>query len=102
MRALVVLLAATLKLTVPLPVPEAPLFMGMKPSLLTADQAQPACVVTLTVPLPPAETKFCEVGEMEKLQVEPACVTVWTNPPIMMLPIRVLEDGLAATLYLTF
>ena len=49
-------LAATVKLTVPLPEPL--LLVVIHGTLLTADQAQLAAVVTVNEPLPPAEAKF--------------------------------------------
>src|SRR5689334_22736717 len=62
------LFAATMKPTEPLPVP--PVLSSMiQASLLTAVQAQPACVVTVTDPLPPAAAKFCDVGLMANEQL---------------------------------
>jgi hypothetical protein len=51
-------LAATEKLTTPLPVPLPPPVIIMKPALLTAIHEQLAVVVTFTVPLPPPAAKF--------------------------------------------
>ena len=48
-------LAVTEKLTVPLPVPLEPEVIVTQLSLLTAPHVQLSCVVTLTLPLPPAE-----------------------------------------------
>ena len=52
-RALDAGFAATEKVTVPLPFPEAPDRIVTKPELLAAVQAQPGAAVTLTVPVPP-------------------------------------------------
>jgi hypothetical protein len=56
-RGEVAVLAATEKLTTPLPDPLAPAVTLMNPALLIAVHAQPVAVVTLTVPLPPADAK---------------------------------------------
>lgn len=48
---------ATVKVTVPFPVPDVPSAIEMKAELLTAVHEQPGCVATPTVPLPPAEPK---------------------------------------------
>jgi hypothetical protein len=53
-RDRLLLLAATEKVTEPLPLPADPEFNVMKPLLLVAFHAQPAGAVTLTVTLPPA------------------------------------------------
>src|SRR5262249_1672890 len=47
------LLACTVKLTVPLPMPGAPPVIGIRPSAGAAPQRPPAPVVTLNDPLPP-------------------------------------------------
>jgi hypothetical protein len=57
--------AATLKLTVPLPGPEAPEVMVIQAALLEAVQLQVGVVVTVTLPVPPPTAKFCEVGAIE-------------------------------------
>jgi hypothetical protein len=58
-------LAATEKLTVPLPVPVAPAVMVIQASLLVAVQAQPAAAVTLVEPAPPAAAMVWLAGLME-------------------------------------
>ena len=55
----------------PLPVPLAPEVTVMNEALLTAVQLQPALVVTLTLPVPPAAGWLALVGLIEKLQVPP-------------------------------
>jgi hypothetical protein len=63
----------------------------MKPALLTAIHEQPCAVVTFTIPLPPVESKDCDVGLIENEQpppVAPACVTVCCKLPICMTPVR--------------
>jgi hypothetical protein len=61
----VVVAAATAKLTVPLPEPEAPPVTANHDALLAALHAHPEPAVTATLPLPPAEAKDCEVGPMD-------------------------------------
>ena len=61
-------LAATLKVTVPFPVPLAPVDTVTQAALLVAVHAQLVVVVTATVPEPPAAANDCDVGEMLKAQ----------------------------------
>ena len=69
-------MAATLKLTEPLPAPAAPDVIVIHGTLLVAIQAQPAPAVTDDVPGPPAEPIDCDVGDMEKVQPNALCETV--------------------------
>jgi hypothetical protein len=55
-------LTATVKLTVPLPAPDAPDVMLIHAALLWAVQLQFPVDETLTMPLLPDAEKFCEVG----------------------------------------
>ena len=76
-RELVPVFAVALKLTEPLPVPEAPPVTVSHPSLLVADHEQPAAAVTADVLAPPAAGIVALTGEMEVVQEEvAACVTV--------------------------
>jgi hypothetical protein len=59
---------------VPLPVPLAPDVIVMNEELLTADRAQPAPVVTVTLPVPPVAAKLALVGLIEKVHVPPQSV----------------------------
>jgi hypothetical protein len=69
-------LAATVKLTVPLPAPLAPAVIVSHESLLVAVHGHPAAVDTATgVPAPPAAAIDCVFGAIEGAHV-PACVTV--------------------------
>jgi hypothetical protein len=88
--------AAELKLTEPLPAPDAPAVTVSQLSLLTAVHAQPAGAVTATVPVPPLDTTLCEVGEIVSVQVIPACVTVKLLPAIVSVPERVDTPVFAA------
>lgn len=54
--------AATVKLTVPLPLPLLPALIVIQLSLLVAVHVQPAVVVIFELPLPPAAVKVCVVG----------------------------------------
>ena len=54
LRLHVVVLAATLNVTDPLPDPEAPLVRVIQAKLLEAVHGQPAATVTLLLPVPPA------------------------------------------------
>jgi hypothetical protein len=56
--------ASTLKPTLPLPVPLAPLVMLIQFTVLDADHAHEAVVVTAMVPLPPPAAMVWLVGEM--------------------------------------
>jgi hypothetical protein len=88
--------AAELKLTEPLPAPDAPAVTVSQLSLLTAVQAQPAGAVTVTVPVPPFDTTLCDVGEIVSVQVMPAWLTVKVLPAIVSVPVRDEIDVFAA------
>jgi hypothetical protein len=89
LRDAVVELAATVNPTLPLPLPEAPLEIVTHEAALVADQAQPAVVVSDTVPLPPAAATDWLAGEMVNEQLTaPACVTVKVSPPMVSVPTR--------------
>ena len=92
-------LAATVKPALPLPEPLAPLVTVIQLALLVAVQAQPAPLVTFTVPVPPAATKSCELGAI--LKVQPfAWLTVKICPAMLSVPVRagpVLAAAVKAT-----
>ncbi len=91
--------ADALKLTDPLPEPDAPDVMVSQPELLLlAFHAHPAGAVTAMLPLPPLEATLCDVGEIVSLQVIPACVTVKLLPAIVSVPERVEIPVFAAAL----
>ena len=71
--------------------------MLIQVALLVAVQLQPVRVVTLTVPLPLLDENSWLVGEIEKVQGTPPCVTVKVWPAIVSVPVRELVLGLAAT-----
>ena len=64
-------LACTAKLTVPLPVPLAPLTIETQESLLDAVQLQEVALVTVTVPDPPAPPNDPVIAEVESGTTEP-------------------------------
>jgi hypothetical protein len=67
-RALVVVFAATLNATLPVPVAEAPAVMLIHGALVVAVHAHVAAdAVTAIVPVPPASAKFCVDGEIENV-----------------------------------
>ena len=77
----------------PLPEPLAPDVIVMNALLLTAVQLQPTCVVTVTLPVPPAAAKLALVGLIEKEQgIAPAsCDTLCVKPAIVNEPLREVE-----------
>jgi hypothetical protein len=64
-RDVVAVAAATAKVTVPLPEPDAPPLTDSQDALLAALHAHPDPAVTATLPLPPAEAKDCDVVPMD-------------------------------------
>jgi hypothetical protein len=94
--------AVALKLTVPLPLPLPPLvIVSHDVSLLTAVQAQPPGAVTAVEPVAPPNTIDALVGASEYVHGAAACVTVNVCPPIVNVPLRCDEFGLAVALKLT-
>lgn len=109
--------AATVNLTVPLPVPLAPAVTVIHESLLLAVHAQVLPVETLTAPEPPSFLNFASSGETEYEHggggggvgggvggggagagaAGAACETVNARPPIVKVPVRA-APVLAATL----
>jgi hypothetical protein len=71
-RAEVVVFAAALYVTEPLPFPVPPAVIDSQAVLLDAAQLQPAATVTVTVPGPPADGRFAETGEICGAHVAPA------------------------------
>ena len=65
LRAEPVALAAALNVTVPLPVPAAPLVTDSHGAVDTAVHPQAAVVVTANDPVPPATGVVCVAGEIE-------------------------------------
>jgi hypothetical protein len=67
-RALLVVFAATLNVTLPVPVPEAPAVMLIHGALVVAVHAHVlADTVTAIEPVPPASAKFWVEGEIENV-----------------------------------
>jgi len=89
-------LAATVKLTEPPPLPDAPAVIVIQSGLLdVAVQAQPAAAVTVVEPEPPALSAFCEVGAMLNEHAA-ASVTVNGWPAIVNVPVRAAAELAAA------
>jgi hypothetical protein len=68
-RSAVVVFAATLNVTVPLSVPDAPLVIVIHATLLTAVHEHPVAIPTETLPFPAADEKLWAVGVIEGLHV---------------------------------
>jgi hypothetical protein len=71
-RDVALVLAATTKLVVPLPVPAVTPDTEIHDELLSAVQAHPVPVVTVTVTLPPAAGIACDVGVIVNEQLPAA------------------------------
>ena len=94
-------MADTLNMTVPLPLPLAPLvIVSQLVSLLTAVHAHPFGTVTLVEPVPPAAPTVWLVGVRVKVQAAAACETVNVCEAIVTVPVRADAFGFAATLKL--
>jgi hypothetical protein len=100
-RGVVVVLAATLYVTEPLPLPVAPAVTVIQASLLVAVQPQPLAAVTVTVPVPAADVGLADAGEMVDVQGAAAWLTVNVLAPIVNVPVRGVVAVFAAMLYVT-
>jgi hypothetical protein len=89
--------AATVNLTVPLPVPDAPDVILSHELCSEADQLQPVEVVTAKEAEPPARATDCDVGDTENVQGAPACVTVTDCPAIVSVLLRCDTEVFAVT-----
>jgi len=98
-RLAVVVLAATLYVAVPFPVP-APAVTVIHDAPLAAVQGQPAGAVTLMLPGPPEPANDWLDGDRETEHVAPAacCVPVNVAPAIVRDPVRMLVDVFASTM----
>jgi hypothetical protein len=84
------LLAATVKVTVPLPVAEAPPVIVIQELDVVAVHAHPPAAETATEdPLPAVAGTDCDVGLIDVAH-DPGCVTVKVCPAIVRLPVRTL------------
>jgi hypothetical protein len=93
-RALLVVFAATLNETLPLPVPEAPAVTLIHGALVVAVHAHVAAdAVTAMVPVPPASAKFWLDGEIENVHAGGGAA-VWLI--VNALPATVIVALLAA------
>ena len=80
----------------PLPLPLPPEVIVIQGALLVAVQAQPAAVVTPTLPVPPLPGTDALVGEMLNEQAA-AWVTVKVLPATVIVPVRGVVPVLGAT-----
>jgi hypothetical protein len=88
-RELVLLLAAALNATVPLPLPLAPpVTVSHEVLLLTPVHEHPAGEVTPVEPVPPVGGTEPLVEESVHVQVIPGCVTVNVLPAMVTVPLR--------------
>ena len=94
-------LDAAVNVTLPEPLPVAPLEIVTHDAPLVAVQVQPAVVVTVTVPLPPPGANDWLVGEIANAQGTAACVMVNVDPAIVSVPTRLVVPVWAATLTAT-
>ena len=98
-RLVPAVLAATLRPTVPLPVPEAPEVTAIHAALLVAVRAQPLVPLTDTATGPPDAATFWLDGDSENApHAAAACATVKVCPPMVAEPVRPVPAVLAATL----
>jgi hypothetical protein len=84
LRALLVVFAATLKPTLPGPLPVAPLVTVSQAALLAAVHAHPVGVVTLTLELPPADAAANDVAPSEVVQTTAAWN--WFDTALTVVP----------------
>jgi hypothetical protein len=90
-----------LNVTVPFPLPLAPLVMVTHDALSDAVHAQPAGMATEMLPVVAPASTDTPVGERVAVHGTPACVTVNVSPAIVTTPVRGEMLGFAAMLYPT-
>ena len=88
-------------MTVPFPLPVAPVLSAIHASLLRACQAQPVAADTVTVPVPPPAAALADAGEIVGVHGAPAWVSVNVLPPIVIVPVRGVVVVFAAAVYET-
>jgi hypothetical protein len=66
-------------------------------ALLTPVQPHPVPAVTVTLPVPPADVRLCDVGDALNVHAAPASVTVIVVPATVSVPVRLAVDVFAAT-----
>ena len=92
------LLGATEYCTVPSPLPVPPDVTVSHVTLLAEDQAHPVWVATPIDPEDPAALIEMDVGVRLSEHAAPAWVIVNVWPDTVMVPVRCVGDGFAATL----
>src|SRR5262245_9779072 len=91
------LLAATEKVTLPLPEPPLPPVTVIQLSIVDAVQAQPAGAATATEPVPAVAPTVWLAGVRATVQATPIWLTRAETPLSVMSPCREEAVGLAAT-----
>jgi hypothetical protein len=89
------LLAATVNVTIPLPLPDAPAVMIIHDTGLAAVHAHPIGAETLTEPCNPPAPDRSMLALRLYVQAAPACVTGNARPAIVSIPVRGADDGFA-------
>jgi hypothetical protein len=97
-RAQGVLLGSIEYEIVPLPVPVVAPLSVTQETVLDAVQAHPAPAVIAMLPLEASADTETLVGDSEYEHAPASCVTVNVCPPIVSVPVRDVDDRLAATL----
>ena len=89
----------TVRLTLPLPDPEAPEATTIHETGLAAVQLHPVPAVTLTLTVSPAATAFLLLGLMAQVHVglDPLWLTVNVCPAMVRVPLRLVVAVLAET-----
>ena len=100
-RAVLAGFAAALKVTVPLPEPEAPPVTVIQESLLVADQLQPVGAVTATPVDSPATANAFDPGEIVSVQAAPTWLALKVLPAMVTVPVRGVLPGFAEALSVT-
>jgi len=95
-RGVIVVFAAMLYPTEPLPLPLAPLLTVIHDAELAAVHAQPVCDVTETVPVRAPDVTERLVGEIVNVQAA-ACEMLNVCPPMVSAAVRGVAAVFAAT-----
>lgn len=88
-------LAATLKVTIPLPPPEAPEVIIIHVTGLAAVHVHPLGAETVTEPKNPPDPDRNALVLRLYVHGAPACVTGSARPAIVSVPVRGIDDGFA-------
>ena len=101
-RVAAVRLVATMKATVPFPLPGPGLMTAIHATLLAASHSHAEGAVTVVLPNPPSATNHPVVDEIDGLQtLGEVCVTVKIVPAIVNVPVRTVVPVFGATVKAT-